>query len=438
MNLRNKNGSITIFVLVGLLFMSAFLVISYANNVNRSKIAKEQSEIINSIYQMKVLSTNEIYDRLTAVPTIGEIPTPIITNITNVQDSYVTYDGVDKNEETYTITFEIDSTNVTFTDDTMIEAVDEIDKWLLDNKKYEIDAELKIIAKGNNNSSSEGTQNIKFIRGVKVTNESELTTALASTSPSYIQVANDIVCNNTISLDGVTHKLDLNNKNISYTLSSTEEATYTFLTLGTNTNLTVIDSSSEKQGKILAKLEEEANADGNNRRSSIIGVKNSGKLNIESGTIATSNRIIINKVESLTNKGLGVHSEGVAIQNIGEINLNGGIVSSNVITQGCAHLAIQISRAVSKGIVNEGIINVTSGNIIANSDAYVLRMGVPYGRTMAGSFGIVNSGTINNSEKTTFSIKATPHEENTTGNTNKVQYANIINPNEIADDLIIE
>lgn len=50
MNLRNKNGSITIFVLVGLLFMSAFLVVSYANNVNKSKIAKEQFNIMSDIY----------------------------------------------------------------------------------------------------------------------------------------------------------------------------------------------------------------------------------------------------------------------------------------------------------------------------------------------------------------------------------------------------
>ena len=50
MNFKNNKGSITIFVLVALLFMSAFLMISYANNVNKSKIVKEQFNIIDSVY----------------------------------------------------------------------------------------------------------------------------------------------------------------------------------------------------------------------------------------------------------------------------------------------------------------------------------------------------------------------------------------------------
>ena len=50
MKIRDNKGSITIFVLVGLLFMSAFLLISYGYNVNKSKVAKEQFEIISKIY----------------------------------------------------------------------------------------------------------------------------------------------------------------------------------------------------------------------------------------------------------------------------------------------------------------------------------------------------------------------------------------------------
>jgi len=50
MNLKNKNGSIAIFVLVALLFMAAFLIILYANNVNKSKVVKEQFDIISDIY----------------------------------------------------------------------------------------------------------------------------------------------------------------------------------------------------------------------------------------------------------------------------------------------------------------------------------------------------------------------------------------------------
>ena len=53
MNLKNNKGSVTIFVLIGLLFMSSFLIISFASNVNRSKIAKEQFDIISKIYSSK-------------------------------------------------------------------------------------------------------------------------------------------------------------------------------------------------------------------------------------------------------------------------------------------------------------------------------------------------------------------------------------------------
>lgn len=50
MNLKNEKGSITMFVLVGLLFMTGFLMISIGSNINRSKISKEQFNIISSIY----------------------------------------------------------------------------------------------------------------------------------------------------------------------------------------------------------------------------------------------------------------------------------------------------------------------------------------------------------------------------------------------------
>ena len=60
MNLKDEKGSITIFVLVGLLFMSAFLIILYASNVNKSKIVDEQFDIINAIY-LPTDSTEESY-----------------------------------------------------------------------------------------------------------------------------------------------------------------------------------------------------------------------------------------------------------------------------------------------------------------------------------------------------------------------------------------
>lgn len=48
--MKKQKGSIGIFVLIALLFMSAFLIISFASNVNKSKIVKEQFNIISGIY----------------------------------------------------------------------------------------------------------------------------------------------------------------------------------------------------------------------------------------------------------------------------------------------------------------------------------------------------------------------------------------------------
>ena len=53
MNVKSNKGSITVFVLVGLLFMTGFLIISFGSNVNKSKIAKEQFNIVSDIYSHK-------------------------------------------------------------------------------------------------------------------------------------------------------------------------------------------------------------------------------------------------------------------------------------------------------------------------------------------------------------------------------------------------
>ena len=62
MNVRDKKGSITVFVLVGLLFMASFLIISFGSNINRSKIAKEQFDILSGIYSHGD-TDEEAYDR---------------------------------------------------------------------------------------------------------------------------------------------------------------------------------------------------------------------------------------------------------------------------------------------------------------------------------------------------------------------------------------
>lgn len=48
--MKRDKGSIGIFVLIALLFMSGFLLILYASNVNKSKIVKEQFNTISDIY----------------------------------------------------------------------------------------------------------------------------------------------------------------------------------------------------------------------------------------------------------------------------------------------------------------------------------------------------------------------------------------------------
>ena len=62
MKIRDNKGSITIFVLVGLLFMTGFLIISYASNINKSKVSKEHFNIISGIYSFGD-SDEDSYDR---------------------------------------------------------------------------------------------------------------------------------------------------------------------------------------------------------------------------------------------------------------------------------------------------------------------------------------------------------------------------------------
>ena len=50
LNMKSKKGSISIFVLIILLFMSSFLLILFAGNVNKSKVLAEQIDIIKQIY----------------------------------------------------------------------------------------------------------------------------------------------------------------------------------------------------------------------------------------------------------------------------------------------------------------------------------------------------------------------------------------------------
>jgi len=50
MNIKKENGSMTIFVLVALLFITAFLIISYGNLSNKFKSTTEQYNVVKDIY----------------------------------------------------------------------------------------------------------------------------------------------------------------------------------------------------------------------------------------------------------------------------------------------------------------------------------------------------------------------------------------------------
>lgn len=68
MKLKSQKGSITIFVLIALLFYTAFLLLMYAANTNKFKTITEKSDILKGIYEKNTddLSINNIYNRKTA------------------------------------------------------------------------------------------------------------------------------------------------------------------------------------------------------------------------------------------------------------------------------------------------------------------------------------------------------------------------------------
>lgn len=394
-NAKTENGSIALFVFIAVTFYAGFLLLMYTNNLNKVQTIIERIDFVKSVYEQNIYNIDEVYNREIAKrdnkePIINTLQNTVITNVTNIADTYEEYGPLGGTAEY--IAFE-----------KSFLSMKEVVKFVIENNKYE-KVDILINAKGNNGKTTTSTQNVEFIRGITVTNEEELNTALASTDSLYISVANDIACSSTINIENVTHKLDLNNHTISYT--KTDES-FTFITLGSNTNLTVFDSSSEKQGSIIAKLYEEVESDGDDRENSITSIKNNGILTVESGTISVDS---IQKM--LSNKdGTNVDNTATAIDNAGTVNLNGGTIYTNIYTQGCVYLAVRTSTASGRGIVNSGTVNLNLGAITTNTEAKIIRASgaTVWGKTYAYSYGIVNSGTINNSDNVTFTTTVTAY-----------------------------
>lgn len=65
MKIKSQKGSITIFVLIALLFYTAFLLLMYAANTNKFKTISEKSDILKGIYEKNTSeeSINNIYNK---------------------------------------------------------------------------------------------------------------------------------------------------------------------------------------------------------------------------------------------------------------------------------------------------------------------------------------------------------------------------------------
>lgn len=404
MRVKSQKGSITMFVLIALLFYTGFLLLLYASNVNRVQTISEGLNLIRSIYNKDVDNIDDVYNRRlaqndTMQPIINEFPTQLITNVTELKETYEEYGKTGGVSEYVAFNNKFSS-------------LKEVLEYANTNNLYG-DKNITINAYGNNGLTTSKDYDITIIRGMKVTNEVELNTALKSVDSLYISVANNIECANVISIDNVTHKLDLNNSTISYTK---QNESFVFLILGQNAKLTVLDSSDEKQGNISANLlEEGAKSDGNDRENSIFAIRNNGELTIESG------RISANSIQILTaNEGTAVKNNCAAIDNFGIVNLNGGKIYSNIQTCACTYLIVKDSLAQGRGIVNAGTVNLNSGEIEVKAEASMVRgkYATVYGRTEAYAYGILNvGGTINNSNNVKFTTTAIANSEGTISHT---------------------
>lgn len=403
MKLKSNKGSISIFVIVALTFYMSFSMLMYAANLNKIQTITEKMNAVKAIYSRNYDNIDDVYNRKLAkenkMKPIINLPNKIITNVTKLE-KYVEYGGTGEEKTEYSAFGETKT------------SMDELIKYIDDNKKYGM-VSITVNAYGANGQISNETKEIEIIRGATITNEAELKTAFATTGDLYVYIDKDIECTETISTDNINHKLDLNNHSITNNITNYLKNEYvSLITIGENSKLTIMDKSKEQKGYININLIEEAISDGKDRASSIFVLKNNGILTIESGRIfANISQKMIHK-----NDGTNVQNHCSAIDNYGTVNLNGGIIETNVEVRACTYLAVKIATANGRGIVNAGTVNLNSGNIIVKTDASMLKAkGTSiWGKTYAYSYGIVNvNGEVNKSENVTFELVATAHKEST-------------------------
>lgn len=403
MRIKSGKGSISIFVLIALLFYIGFLMLLYAGNLNKMQTISERAEAIKAIYSKNFNNIDDVYNRRMSkndnMPPIINWPTQIITNVTDIRDSYEKF-GATGGRVEYVVS------------NNKFSSIKEIVDNTIEKGSYGT-INVMATAYGNNGLVTKDEKNIEIIRGMKVTNEEELKTAFATTGDLYVYIDKDIECTETISTDNINHKLDLNNHSITNNITNYLKNEYvSLITIGENSKLTIMDKSKEKKGYININLIEEAISDGKDRENSIFVLRNNGILTIESGRIfANISQKMLNK-----NDGTNVQNHCSAIDNYGTVNLNGGTIETNVEVRACTYLVVKTATANGRGIVSAGTVNLNSGNIIVKTDASMLKTKgtAIFGKTYAYSYGIVNvNGEVNRSENVMFELVATAHKEST-------------------------
>lgn len=399
MKLKSNKGSISIFVIVALTFYMSFSMLMYAANLNKIQTITEKMNAVKAIYSKNYDNIDDVYNRKLAkenkMKPIVDLPNKIITNVTKL-GKYVEYGGTGEEKTEYSAFGETKT------------SMDELIKYIDDNKKYGM-VSITVNAYGANGQTTNETKEIEIIRGATINNETDLITAFASSYDTYIYIDGDIKCTNTISMENVSHKIDLNGHTIS--CDKTNE-TYKFITMGNGTELTIFDSSDNKSGAIIANMSEAVESDGTNRTRQVHCISNNtGKLTIESGKIEAN----IDQRMLQKNEGTTINDTSYAIENGGTLTLKGGTISSNTYAQACTNMAVREAQARSVGVNNWGTFNIEDGEIISKSEATMIRgkLATVRGKTYAYAYGILNGGTVNNSATAKFDISAVANTDGT-------------------------
>lgn len=408
MKLKSQKGSVTVFVLIALLFYTAFLLLMYAANTNKLVAIQEKSDILKGLYIKNVNDVeNAYYKKLNDIdpvePSIENIPDVVITEVTEIQEEYASYGVLGGNTEYLIQENEFNSMN-------------DLINYLVTNNQYG-QVNITINAHGKNGKNTTVEKTFTLICGKSVTNETELAQALNSTNNLYIYLQNNIECTNTKSMNNIEHKLDLNNHSITYT--KTNES-FSFLTIGSSGNLTILDSSEAKQGSIVSKIQEtDGSSSGSDRENTIYTIENNGTLTIQSGKIKAE------YYQHLNNARDSIHVRGtaVAVKNNGTATVAGAQVESVVSTNAISYGATRDSKAIGVGISNTGTINLNTGSIAVTADAYMQKQGLVYGETIAYAYGVYNNaGTVNRSNNFSITVSATAHKYDINDNTQTTTY----------------